>query len=90
MKRKVFLSSTALLREVGHRHRWVPRESKFRCSWCGAFTSKIAIEDRARWGRIVRICIDRQTMLFSEAKKNVARDSLGWTPVVTWNDRFKS
>jgi hypothetical protein len=75
-------------REIGHR---IVREGHMgRCTWCGVRVRNITNEQRRRNApNVVRVCIDRQAMLFSPIKSSV-KYGLGWIEQKHWCARFRS
>jgi len=76
-------------REIGHRMKKNTKpgsSAKVRCSWCGCTSTMTPTERKETAHRVVRVCIDRQAMLFT----NKVKGSVGWTDRKYWVDRFKS
>ena len=80
-------------KEAAHRYRAADKEAQRngfarKCSWCGTVTrSRTPEEDRARAHLVVRVCLDRQAMLFVET--DVRGPANGWSSRCNWNQRFK-
>ena len=80
--------------EAVHRFRPAGQEDQeksitHRCSWCGVVVRKglTPKQIKARAGRHVRICIDRQACLFAEwGSKDQA---LGWAAPSNWGSWFR-
>jgi hypothetical protein len=79
--------------EAAHRYRAADKDAQRngfarKCSWCGTVTrNKNPEQDRARAGRVVRVCLDRQAMLFVEA--DFRGPAIGWSSRSNWNNRYR-